>query len=173
MSERNLGRPFAANCGYDEARGQYLAILDADDIAAPGRLERQVAFMDANPEVGASGSWVHRFGSEDNIIEAPCNDLEVPCPAALLAPGDRWLLHHPPLGDEQHRLRADTDWRWPGFDYFMLVQFAPHTMYANLPEVLNALPHWGAEQARRAGTPLWIHAEVGEGVRNARCAHLG
>ena len=149
MSERNLGRPFAANRGYEEARGQYLAILDADDIAAPDRLERQVAFMDANPEVGVSGSWVHRFGSVDDIIEAPCADREIRALRLFWLPVTYGSCIIRRSVMEQHRLRADTGWRWPGFDYFMLLQFAPHTAYANIPEVLT---HYRiGEQNMRAG----------------------
>jgi hypothetical protein len=35
--------------------------MDSDDISLPQRLERQVEYMDANPEVGVCGSWVEAF----------------------------------------------------------------------------------------------------------------
>ena len=40
------------------ARAEYVAMLDADDVAMPGRLERQVRFLDDHPEVGVVGSWI-------------------------------------------------------------------------------------------------------------------
>ena len=49
--EPNRGIPAAANRGLAVARGEYIARLDADDISLPGRLARQVAFLDAHPEV--------------------------------------------------------------------------------------------------------------------------
>jgi hypothetical protein len=48
----------ALNHAVRLARGRYLAILDADDLALPGRLELPVRFLDANPRVGAVGSAV-------------------------------------------------------------------------------------------------------------------
>jgi hypothetical protein len=41
--------------------------MDADDISLPKRLERQVAFLEANPEVGACGTWVATMG--DRVAE--------------------------------------------------------------------------------------------------------
>lgn len=47
--------------GTAAARSRYLARMDADDWCEPARLERQVAFLDAHPEVGLVSCLV-RFG---------------------------------------------------------------------------------------------------------------
>lgn len=52
----NRGVPWTRNRGLDLARGEYIAMLDSDDIAAPERLARQVAFLDAHPDVALVGS---------------------------------------------------------------------------------------------------------------------
>lgn len=57
-NETNLGIPATRNRGVAEARGEYLAFLDSDDIALPQRLARQVAFMDKHPEYAATGAWI-------------------------------------------------------------------------------------------------------------------
>jgi len=51
------GLASSLNRGVTEARGEFIARLDADDIAMPERLARQLAFMDANPHVALLGSW--------------------------------------------------------------------------------------------------------------------
>jgi hypothetical protein len=56
-NEGNLGLAASLNRGVAAARGEFIARLDADDIAMPERLARQVAFMDANPAVVLLGSW--------------------------------------------------------------------------------------------------------------------
>lgn len=56
VSRGNRGRPATRNEAFDRARGRYLAVLDADDLSAPQRLERQVAYLDAHPEVALCGS---------------------------------------------------------------------------------------------------------------------
>ncbi|MDT8407753.1 MAG: glycosyltransferase family A protein [Methylococcales bacterium] len=60
VNERNLGQPLTRNRGSDEARGEYLALLDSDDLAEPERLARQVAFLDSHPDHALVGCW-NRF----------------------------------------------------------------------------------------------------------------
>jgi glycosyltransferase involved in cell wall biosynthesis len=48
---RNLGISGAMNATILRARGRYFAILNFDDRALPGRLRRQVGFLEANPDV--------------------------------------------------------------------------------------------------------------------------
>jgi glycosyltransferase involved in cell wall biosynthesis len=47
----NLGISASRNLGNDYAMGRYLAYLDADDVWVPGKLEEQVALLEAHPEV--------------------------------------------------------------------------------------------------------------------------
>lgn len=52
----NLGLIKTLNKGIDLAQGKYIARVDADDIAMPDRLERQVAFLENNPQYALVGS---------------------------------------------------------------------------------------------------------------------
>jgi len=58
--DQNQGIPKTRNHGLALARGEYLAILDSDDVAFRRRLELQVAHLDAHPEVAAVGGWAKR-----------------------------------------------------------------------------------------------------------------
>jgi len=57
-NEENEGLVPSLNRGLAEARGAYLARIDADDRCLPRRLERQVAVLDAEPRVGLVGAWM-------------------------------------------------------------------------------------------------------------------
>lgn len=48
----NRGPGAARNLGFRAARGELLAMLDADDVYLPNKLEEQVALLDAHPEAG-------------------------------------------------------------------------------------------------------------------------
>ncbi|MDD3363438.1 MAG: glycosyltransferase family 2 protein [Syntrophomonas sp.] len=58
----NQGLAQSLNKGISTARGKYIARMDADDISLPARLEKQVAFMEENAEIGVCGTWVKIFG---------------------------------------------------------------------------------------------------------------
>jgi glycosyltransferase involved in cell wall biosynthesis len=51
--DKNYGISIAMNETIARARGEFIAILNSDDFALPGRLERQVGFLTANPDIAA------------------------------------------------------------------------------------------------------------------------
>jgi glycosyltransferase involved in cell wall biosynthesis len=61
IRQANGGRSLARNAALRAARAEYVAMLDADDVAYPERLARQAAFLDAHPDVALCGTWAHRI----------------------------------------------------------------------------------------------------------------
>src|SRR6266851_3481475 len=57
------GLPAQLNRAVQIARGKYLARMDADDIAYPARLQKQVEFLERNPDVDLTAGWVTVFRS--------------------------------------------------------------------------------------------------------------
>ncbi|MDP0497473.1 MAG: glycosyltransferase [Verrucomicrobiota bacterium JB024] len=58
ISRPNTGIVGALNDGLARCRGEYLARMDADDVACPHRLARQCAFLDTHAECVGVGCWV-------------------------------------------------------------------------------------------------------------------
>lgn len=62
--ENNRGACAALNHCIAHARGQYIAVMNSDDVCCEGRLRKQVAFLDNHPEIGTV------FGQPQIIDEA-------------------------------------------------------------------------------------------------------
>ncbi|ACK67830.1 glycosyl transferase family 2 [Rippkaea orientalis PCC 8801] len=58
FNQENTGPAIASNKGLIHVKGKFVARMDADDIAFPTRLAKQVAFLEQNPEYVAVGSRV-------------------------------------------------------------------------------------------------------------------
>jgi glycosyltransferase involved in cell wall biosynthesis len=71
LQQNNRGLIDTLNHGLTLCDGEYIARMDADDIAMPDRLSRQVEFMDANPDVVCCGTAVEFFGDTQAIKKLP------------------------------------------------------------------------------------------------------
>ncbi len=63
----NIGRVPALNLALREARADYVAILDADDIAHPERLEAEASLLDQSPGTILVGSHARLIGSDGGV----------------------------------------------------------------------------------------------------------
>ena len=70
----NKGPAYSRNKGLDVAKGKYIAVMDSDDISRPLRLERQVAFLENNPNVFALGTWFSFFGDKNHEVKRVIDD---------------------------------------------------------------------------------------------------
>ncbi len=78
-NERNMGISASRNRLLELARGQYLAIFDHDDISMPTRLEKEAAYLDANPDVGVVSGFMEYFDGDttQSIWKNPEHDLDI------------------------------------------------------------------------------------------------
>lgn len=67
-NEINLGLTKSLNKGLKLAQGEYVARMDADDVSLPSRLEKQVEFLENNPEIGVLGCRCHIIDGSDRIV---------------------------------------------------------------------------------------------------------
>jgi len=137
-NEENLGLTRSLNKGLGLARGKYIARMDADDIALPQRLARQVAFLEDHPEIGLLGTAYWVIDASGQRMSAPHRlrtPLEVQwgslstCPFAhpTVMIRNEILIDHRLLYDERFSVAQDYD---------LWVRLLRHTDGANLEEPL-------------------------------------
>ena len=70
IRQTNTGLAGARNQGFAQARGEFFAILDADDLARPDRLAMQVAFMEDHPQVDLCFTAFESFDAHGPLPES-------------------------------------------------------------------------------------------------------
>ena len=74
QNKTTLGQTACLNNGLTISNAKYIARIDQDDISLPGRLERQVSFLNENPGTVLLGSWVDIIDEKNNIL----NNYRIP-----------------------------------------------------------------------------------------------
>lgn len=95
--DKNGGPGHARNLGIKKAQGQYVAIVDSDDIYMPKRFQIQAGFLDKNPDISLiSGTFI--FSNKKSISETIEKDNEI----------KTFLLFNSPLANPLIMLRKST-----------------------------------------------------------------
>lgn len=135
INDQNLGITRTLNNGLDLASGEYIVRMDADDISLPNRLERQVAFMDSNPDVGVCGTWFETFGESVDVCRIPVAPEDI-CAHLLF----HNMLAHPAVCFRHQAfiekgLRYDEQYLYAE-DFQLWQRASEHFPIANIAEVL-------------------------------------
>lgn len=67
-NKEKLGFAESLNIGIQLAKGKYIARMDDDDISLPERFEKQVSYLEKNPNIGICGTNAKFFGKSNDII---------------------------------------------------------------------------------------------------------
>jgi glycosyltransferase involved in cell wall biosynthesis len=134
---RNLNRALA------QARAPYAAVLDSDDWSHPARLERQLAVLDARPEVAAVGHRLEEVDEHGNAFS----------PRTSFAAGDvnGVLMRFNPVPHSSVAYRRDAVLAVGGYDpsytctvdWDLWLRLADHHVIHTLDEVLGVRRHHG------------------------------
>ena len=135
---QNLGLTKSLNIGIDSAKVEYIARLDADDVADPTRLEKQINYLKENPDVvlvGTGGYIVDENGDILNSIRVVKNRYLI---KKMLLYGN--LFVHSSLMVKKDALVGIGKYRSKfvhSQDYDLILRLNEHYSLANLSEPLT------------------------------------
>ena len=163
--DRNLFHNGGLNYGLPHCRGEFVAIMDADDFALPDRLVRQVARLRREPALGGVGCSAATIDAEDRVtgrafsLTTPdeCRAFlryDMPCVFPTLT-FRRAIFDS--IGGFHPALTTSHDLHWLG-------QACERSPFASIPEVLfHYRQHSGSTTSRK----LWDMRADASAVRIA------
>lgn len=133
----HAGLAAALNTGTAVARGKYIARIDDDDVALPGRLAAQRRFLDAHPEVAVVGSAYEEIDEQGVVgrtVRPPISREGI----------ERRLLRDNPICHSSAMIRRDALCAIGGYrpqfrraqDFDLWLRLSERHELRNLPDVL-------------------------------------
>lgn len=143
INQTNQGLRGALNVGLAQAKGNFIARMDQDDISLPDRFAKQIEFLDTHPGhvlVGTTFAYIDDHNRVIGAFPALLDDIEI----------KRELYTKTPFGHGTVMLRS-TALKQGGYryrqeaehveDYDLWLRFSTAGKYANLPEILYLWRH--------------------------------
>lgn len=131
----NFGISKSRNILLDMAKGDYIAILDHDDLPMADRFKKQAEFLDKHLDIGVVGSLVRIVGS-NKILSFPEDNLEIKQKMMQQCA----ICHSAAMIRRSVLIENNVRWNEaysPAEDYMLWTDLMGCTMFHNLPEVLH------------------------------------
>lgn len=132
----NVGLANVLNIGIRMARGEFIARMDSDDVSLPTRIEKQVAFLLAHPEVDLVSAGLERFGTSTARTSYETNFEEVKFDAMSFSP----VLHASSMWRKERFVNKGLYYRQemvPSEDYDLWTRaLVSKLVLVNMPEIL-------------------------------------
>lgn len=131
---QNLGISGTRNKLIELARGEYLAVMDHDDVSLPERLAKETAFLKKHPETGVVGCAILKLGTS-KVQKLPEEDAEIKESLVFYSPfcHPATMIRKSVL--QKNKIAYEAEFS-PAEDYALWSRLMAVTKFANLPEVL-------------------------------------
>jgi glycosyltransferase involved in cell wall biosynthesis len=140
-NEKNLGISGSRNKLVDLASGEYLAVMDHDDISLPSRFEKEVELLDNKKDVGVVSCW-HKLVGCSKIKKLPIDNEEIEKQLLFKC----CILHPASMIRKsvllENKIRYENEFT-PAEDYALWCRLIGKTKFANIPSVLFEYRKYG------------------------------
>jgi glycosyltransferase involved in cell wall biosynthesis len=132
--DQNLGVGFARNFAIEKVDSEYVAFLDADDLAHPSRFAVQAAYLDSRPDIGAiaSRAWITDSVKRSKYPFESLSPEEISVTLVFRNP----LVTSSILIRRQLLIPFPSDSE-PGRDYYLWARLTPEVHFASLKRTLT------------------------------------
>ena len=159
--EKNMGHGEARRIGLNACSNDLVALMDADDICAPDRFEKQLALFSQLPELTIVGGNITEFVDEpDNLVglrQVCTTDKEIKADMQNRCPMNQMTVMFRKRMVEQ--VGGYVDWFCDEDYYLWLRLMLGGAVFANIPETLVNV-RVGKEMYQRRGGWKYFKSEA-------------
>lgn len=133
-NEKNMGITPSRNKLIDMAKGEYLAVMDHDDVSLPERFAKQVAYLDAHKDVGVvSCKVMSMIRGKASKNPTNSNDIKLALMSVSAMAHPASMIRKSVLTENKIRYEEEFS---PSEDYALWCRLIPHTNFHNIDEIL-------------------------------------
>lgn len=169
IRQDNGGLTAALSRACAEARGEFIARHDADDISLPGRLSRQVAALQADTDLAFVSCWSRAVGPRDELLYEIERHLDPQAATMGIASGTDGPPGHGSVmmraaayrsvGGYREEFRYAQDWDlWLRLAHVGLLAYLPSFLYCFRVAESSISAHRRSQQLRLAALARRCHA---------------
>ncbi len=137
-NDGNKGLAFSFNAGITKAIGRYIARMDADDICEKNRFEKQLNFLESNPDIGIVGSsviMIDERGNKIKILNRETSHINIKWSSLFSTP----MFHPSVMGKTEifkNNLYDENFKNSEDYELWSRLLFSTNIIFANIAEPL-------------------------------------
>lgn len=157
----NQGHGNARRAGLSACSNELVALMDADDLSAPDRFEKQLALFEKEPNLDIVGGMITEFvGTPDNVVarrDVPLADADIKLYMKKRCPMNQVTVMFKKSSVD--RVGGFVDW-YCDEDYYLWLRMTLAGMtFGNVPDVLVNV-RVGEEMYQRRGGKKYFQSEA-------------